>query len=166
MAEVTAKDNILHQPLTKTTCYPITKHCTPKEFPKDIIIWLTIPQHPTAYRPLGNHTVIKVDNFIIIPELGIGGAIEARTQDILHPHTSYLLDTGYIISQSELDELPTDFYNSSLRYVLETKSDTQRDILAAHIGNAILRQNNIIAALAAQTCRINQQVTHNHKLES
>lgn len=63
------------------------------------------------------------------------------------------MDTGYIISNKELQQIPKDIYKEATEYVSLTKSASQRDVLAGHIGQNIFMTNSIMTILQKQLCR-------------
>ena len=72
-------------------------HCIPMEQPDSPIIWdswesLGVKPHDyKIYHPMGTFPVKQVDNYFLVPGLGIGGAF------IKEEKGNFLLDTGYIV---------------------------------------------------------------------
>ena len=62
-----------------------------------------------------------------MPELAIGGGITSEDK-----RNTIFLDTGYIISNKGLEQIPKDIYKEATEYVSLTKNASQRDVLAGH----------------------------------
>ena len=68
--------------------------------------------------------VKQIDNYFLIPALGIGGS------SIKEDGNAYLLNSGYDVIKKDkgMYQIPEAFANYSKRYVPSTKSNTQRDL--------------------------------------
>ena len=78
----------IQQSLTVTRCRYSSFHCTPREMPLSTIIWPITSHRFSVYRSLGTFPIKLIQQFFLIPQLGIGGSLILRTRN------AYLLDTG------------------------------------------------------------------------
>ena len=84
-------DPRVQQKLTITDCYYRAHYCAPKESPDTKIVWHNVKHDSTIYHEMGIFPVKQIDNYFLIPNLGIGGS------SIEEDENAYLLDTGYQI---------------------------------------------------------------------
>ena len=86
-------NTIIHQKLSNTLCDYKDYECIPKENTLSVIIWNSSKHNFETFHSLGNHTIQRLNAFILIPALGLGGAVqfESSTKKILQ------LDNGYLI---------------------------------------------------------------------
>lgn len=154
-------DPIVHQPITSSDCTydkAFTKEyasCTPIENPKSKIIWKMPKQTelPEPYHSKGVHDIIKSNDWIFVPELALGGGINSIDKE-----NTIFLDTGYIISSKGLKDIPKNIYKEAIEYVTKTKSASQRDVLAGHIGQNIFMTNSIMTILQKQLCHSQRDI--------
>ena len=82
------------QQLTSTECIFLDRSCIPEEDPNTVIIWdgpYWNKHNSSVYHSMGEFPVKEINNYYLIPNLGVGGAA------IKKDHGGILLDTGYII---------------------------------------------------------------------
>ena len=117
-------DPHIHQSLTQTPCLYKKSYCIPQEYPKSLIIWPKVKHDSRLYHSMGIFPVKQIDNYFLIPALGIGGS------SIDEDENGILLNDGYqIIKQSKGTYHTTEsFNNHSKQYVRSTKSNVQRDL--------------------------------------
>ena len=137
------------QDLTGTACIYSHLACIPEEQPNSTITW--DPPYSwekeknhnfQVYHPMGRFAVKHVDNYFLIPNLGIGGAA------IKMEGGNILMDTGYIISNASESafyspdplknssrgamenflDIQSALLNFSKNYVKSTTSNVQRDL--------------------------------------
>ena len=121
---------------------------------------------------MGRFSVKQVDNYFLIPNLGIGGAA-IKTED-----GNTLLDTGYIISNASDSafysptkvnnssrngtgsflDLPSSFLNFSKNYVKSSTSNVQRDLGEGQLVRKLAHDYEVVKLLAAHNCRLNKEV--------
>lgn len=95
-----------------------------------------------------------MDNFILIPNLGIGGSI------ILDYKTSFLLDIGYKVLKfgNSTTFKRKEFDEKSKHYVETTKSNTQRDLGEGRFTKKIMEDQEVVSHLAASLCKSNDEI--------
>ena len=83
--------------------------------------------------------VKQIDNYFLIPNLGIGGS------SIEEDENAYLLDTGYQIIKKNKGtyHVPKAFANYSEQYVKSTKSDVQRDLGEGQLANEFMHEYEV-----------------------
>ena len=103
---------------------------------------------------MGKFPVKEINNYYLVPNLGIGGAA------IRKDHGGILLDTGYIIWNTTKGELhpPRSFMNYSKAYVKATRSNVQRDLGEGQLAGQLLQEYETLKLLAAHNCRLNKEV--------
>ena len=84
-------DPRVQQKLTSTDCYYRKNFCAPKESPDTKIVWTSAKHDSSIYHSMGIFPVKQIDNYFLVPNLGIGGS------SIEEDENAYLLDTGYQI---------------------------------------------------------------------
>lgn len=153
-ASLTGTSTIIRQEITSTTCRYHKFFCIPKESPKSPIIWLKSDHSFRAYTHVGTYQAKKLDNFILIPHLGIGGSI------ILDYQTSFLLDIGYKVIQigNYTSHSKDDFDEKSKQYVINTKSNVQRELGQGRFTANIIHEHEIVSHLAKSMCRNNADI--------
>ena len=96
-AQLTGNNIYIQQHLTHTHCRYARHHCRPREMKCSMIVWHPIRHDSRLYHSLGNYTADQIDNYILIPSLGISGTVEqTRGKSIA------ILDTGYILVRLKL----------------------------------------------------------------
>lgn len=106
------------------------------------------------------HNVTVVQNFVLIPSIGVGGSIIHRTEN------HWLLDVGYVIKQMttnkhEINKNILDkFYNYSRNYVKTTKSNVQRELAEGQLIRSLILENKLFSSISSLLCRINSKI-HN-----
>ena len=90
-------------------------------------------------------------NYILIPNLGIGGGIIEKNDNLL------LLDNGFVIVKpNATNTFHTCFFNISRNYVKHTTSSVQRDLAEGPISIALMHEADTLSIIAAQNCHANK----------
>ena len=82
-ASIRGDDQYLHQSLTTTHCRVNEQHCVPIETPSRMIVWTYSKNDTSLFRTLGIFSIKQVDNYILIPNLGIGGGNIEKNDNLL-----------------------------------------------------------------------------------
>ena len=103
---------------------------------------------------MGIFPVKQIDNYFLIPALGIGGS------SIDEDENGILLNDGYqIIKQNKGAYHTTEsFNNHSKQYVRSTKSNVQQDLGGGQLAKEFIRQYEIIKLLADHNCKVSKEV--------
>ena len=103
---------------------------------------------------MGIFPVKQIDNYFLVPNLGIGGS------SIQEDDNAYLLDIGYQIIKKGKGSfhVPKAFANYSKQYVESTKSNAQRDLGEGQLANEFIHEYEVVKLLASHNCRVSQEV--------
>ena len=85
---------------------------------------------------MGIFPVKQIDNYFLIPTLGIGGSSIDKDENAI------LLNDGYQIIKQKEDAYHTTetFSNHSKQYVRSTKSNAQRDLVGGQLAKEFSRE--------------------------
>lgn len=141
-------NRIFKQTVTSTPCKYDWMKCVPMELPQSISFWSKSKHSFDVYQNLGLFSVKRINNYFLIPHLGIGGSL------LVEMRNSYLLDTGYklITKFNGSYHSPPHFDNVSASYVTKTKSNIQRDIAQGRLAVELIHDHEVIAQLASTQC--------------
>ena len=155
-ATLEGDDKQLHQTLTSSKCNYHSHSCAPIEQPYSTIVWRNFNHKFTIYKNRGVFPVKQINNFFLVPSLGIGGTIVSETASA----SAYLLDTGFQIIRKNkgTSHIPQSFYNYSRQYVTHTKSNTQRDLGRGRIAQQFIHEHEIVTQLAHSLCLANKEL--------
>ena len=182
MGELVDTNPVIHQDVTNSICNYKYRFCRPVERTKSILTWNYRPLSINVFHGLGFFNVTKIDNYILIAKLGIGGSI------IRNVSGTYLLDVGYVVSRINIRNMakvsrrnknrdlytarqdfyelhkPQNksfkvhvlerFYNFSRKYVEKTKSNVQRSLDEGRLTSEIILLNEMIRTLANLQCQL------------
>jgi hypothetical protein len=148
-AVVRADEDVIHQALTTSKCRISEQFCIPKEDPKEIIVYDTIPALAGPYISLGIQEIVVAESLVSIPELGVGSSIDFRNDQQIS------LDGGYII---KMDENVTDVkklkdYNKSFKHTEGITPAIGVDRLAGQTADATAMLESRIASLERFMCK-------------
>ena len=103
---------------------------------------------------MGKFPVKAINNYYLVPNLGIGGPVIKKDQG------GILLDTGYMIWNTTKGELhpPKSFMNYSRAYVKATKCNVQRDLGEGQLAGQLLQEYETLKLLATHNCKLNKEV--------
>ena len=103
---------------------------------------------------MGVFAVKQIDNYFLIPALGVGGI------SIDEDEGGILLNDGYQIIKKSKGEYHTteSFNNHSKEYVRSTESNVQRDLGGGQLAQESIKQYEIIKLLADHNCRVSKEV--------
>ena len=159
IGQIYDEDPTIIQDLTDTTCNFTTRFCRPQEKPLGLITWFFKPLKIQIFNSLGHFNITRLHNYIVIPTLSIGGSIIRETEN------TWLLDVGYLVIKMKKDStFPTNksisdkFLKFSKDYVMNTKSNVQRELGEASLTNEMIWENKMISSLATMNCQTNQQL--------
>ena len=152
-------DHHLRNQITNTPCIYEDFHCIPEEEPLTQIIWDISNHKFTIYRDIGLDPAKRIRDYILIPLLGIAGAVTEEEGN------AALLETGYQIikTQNGTWHTPPKFENISREYVTQTVSNVQREISDAHITINFMHQHEITTQLASLICETNKELVRIQK---
>ena len=168
------ESEFIHQPVTRFSCKCSNFFCIPVERKHDIITWFKNKHRFNHYTSLGNYTIQKLDSFVIINSLNIGGAVQFSTKHLMQ------LDNGYRIKKiatkdnifsklkkthkqlQNLTDEDKEFYKKSLEYNKHVERDIHSAILSAHIASTLdLIRSNFVNMWKVQ-CQLRLQ---NHRFQ-
>ena len=146
----------IQQTLTVSQCNYYSFYCTPNEQPLSTIVWRSSKHTFTVFTNRGIFPVKQINNFFLIPALGIGGTTIKETGT----PPAYLLDTGYQVIQKNKGtfHVPLSFTNYSQQYVKHTKSNTQRDLGQGRVAQQFIHEHEIVTQLAHSLCLANKEL--------
>lgn len=103
MPYIEGDSSVIYQSITTTRCVLLKLRCAPKELPRSVLVW-QVPKNLDrhVYHSLGRYKVSLLDDFVLIPKLCIGGAIQINNTN------SLVLDNGYLLQLHE--ETPSAFH--------------------------------------------------------
>eukprot|EP00794_Sanderia_malayensis_P002358 gene2358-2718_t len=152
-----ADDPFIHQSVTSTTCNYRDMSCVPREKPATVIIWEPVHHNPSRFQPLGNYTIQILDDFVLIPKLAIGGAIQqTSSNDLL-----LQLDNGFLCELShQANHSCSQFFDRATTFLKTAKPSIYTDLLEAHITAALEAQRATMISSWDQLCK--QQTEFDH----
>ena len=187
MGELVDSNPVINQDVTSSICNYKYRFCRPVERSKSILTWNYRPLSISIFHNLGFFNVTKIDNYILIAPLGIGGSV------IRNVSGTYLLDMGYLVSctqnrdttknskrhkykgiqkarqdfyamrkyqnQSSKVTILEHFFNFSRDYVENTKSNVQRSLGEGRLTSEIILLNEMIRSLANLQCKTMGHIT-------
>ena len=156
-AYIQGDDTTIHQQFTEEECKITDEFCRPKEQKKGILVWEKKKHNFKIFNSLGQHEVHQFGTFFLIGNLGISG-VKLKEQGNM-----ILLENSYIIKRisGKIGQTKYDFQkfmNFSKTYAKTTEENVQREILEGRITRELIRENRIMATIAANLCRTKQEV--------
>ena len=148
--EIQDDDIIIRQTLTQSTCITKMQHCIPAELPLSVLVWLDVIRPVPLYQPIGILVVHQIDQYVVIPKIGVGGAIIKSTDNYM------LLDNTYVIemtSNHTKDKEEEEFRNFTRRYTKETTTSVEMELLEARLGKMFMQESNMMAAIGSIMCK-------------
>ena len=100
-AQLTGDDPWVHQSLTVTTCNYDKMWCIPKEMPLSVISWKATLHDKSLFKSLGEYKIHRLGDLVLVPKLGIGGAIRNQFSPSL-----FQLDNGFLIQVGKTEASP------------------------------------------------------------
>ena len=100
-AQLTGDDPWVHQSLTVTTCNYDKMWCVPKEMPLSVISWKATLHDKSLFKSLGEYKIHGLGDLVLVPKLGIGGAIRNQFSPSL-----FQLDNGFLIQVGKTEASP------------------------------------------------------------
>ena len=100
-AQLTGDDPWVHQSLTVTTCNYDKMWCVPKEMPLSVISWKATLHDKSLFKSLGEYKIHRLGDLVLVPKLGIGGAIRNQFSPSL-----FQLDNGFLIQVGKTEASP------------------------------------------------------------
>ena len=100
-AQLTGDDPWVHQSLTVTTCNYDKMWCVPKEMPLSVISWKATLHDKSLFKSLGEYKIHRLGDLVLVPKLGIGGAIRNQFNPNL-----FQLDNGFLIQVGKTEASP------------------------------------------------------------
>ena len=133
--ELIGDDAFIHQDLTVTHCRYNSFYCIPQELPKSAIVWHKVNHRTEQFQLLGNYTANHLEDFVLIPKLGIGGAVQSTSKDGVFIQ----LDNGYLCEKQHDNSSHkyVRFISMSAQFLKNAKPSLATDLLEAHITVAL-----------------------------
>ena len=143
-------DPTIHQDVTKTICRYDKFSCQPSELPSSILVWDKSLHNPSRFMELGNYTLHRLGDFILIPKLGIGGAIQNTSPD----NSYFQLDNGFLCKfhSTSVDSVRA-FTKQAKIFLKSAKPSVHTDLLEAHIAVTLEIQRASMISSWEQLCR-------------
>ena len=156
-AALYGSDKFIHQKITQSVCKYQSFTCVPREkvYAQSIITWFPVKHRFALFRYLGKYGVKRIQDFVYIPALAIGGSIT------LQHALSMLLDTGYKLYQEHHTHRPppnSTFEAVAEGYVTKSHFDVQNDLAEGNIGKDLLHTTETILHLAKSLCQNNKEM--------
>ena len=132
--ELVGADPFIHQDLTLSQCLYDNFSCAPKEKPHSVLVWPKVNHTRRRFQYLGNYTIHRVGDYILIPKLRIGGAVQSTSAD----GKFIQLDNGYLYQQHHSESSNyARFLAASIKYLRQAKPSLTTDLVEAHITVAL-----------------------------
>ena len=148
-------DPFIHQDVTTTTCSYKQFSCIPNERPNSAIVWHKTSHDRSRFLSLGNYSYQRLDDFLLIPKLGIGGAVQSTSRN------GYFLqlDNGFLCElrphhKSNYDK----FVQLATKFLKDAAPSTTTDLLEAHIAVALEAQRNTMIRAWEQLCHQQKEI--------
>ena len=138
--ELVGDDSFIHQPLTHNTCYYRNFSSSPSEIPTSQIVWLPSNHFFQRFRDPGLYDIQQLSDFILIPRLDFGGAIQ-NTQNC---GLLFLLDNSFLVVRRK----PT----PSAKFLSNACPMLQSGLLEAHLTLILENQRSNMISLWDQFC--------------
>ena len=151
-ASLQGDDRYIHQQLTQTNCYYSNFTCIPVESPLTQIIWPNVTHRFSLYHKLGVYPIKRIRDFVLIPQLGIGGSILYRTFSTL------LLDTGYKIYIRKTRNSTPRFDTMAYGYLKKAHMNVRADLTEGKFVQDMIHNTETLLHLAHTTCNTNKEI--------
>ena len=156
---IEGRNNEIHQSLTKTSCQYNEFSCVPQEEPLSVVVWKNASHDATSFHTIGTYPIQRVGDYMLIPPLNIGGAIQLEQND----GNFKQLDNNYVIlrnsSSVNTSRLP-DFYTLAKEQASKTSSGEHAALLTGYLVATfdIIFQNS--RALWHHSCQLKTEILH------
>ena len=155
--ELVGDDPFIHQDLTITNCKYLNFNCIPEELRDSVVIWHKVDHRTQRFQLLGNYTAHLLEDFILVPDLGIGGAIQSTSQD----GKLLQLDNGYLCEkQHDVTNNYACFLYKTTQFQKQAKPNIHTDLLEAHITVALEMQHTMLIRSWESICAQESQIGH------
>ena len=132
--------------------------CRSKEQKYDWIVWNRVPQDTSIFHSLGKLEVHQTANFIMVSELGIGGSIIRKENNLILLDNTYVLKT--VNNSNPYGNISFAIFAED--YAWKTRSNIQKELLEGRISKEFMRKSQLMTTLAGMLCWVNADV---HKLQ-
>ena len=149
------KSDVILQTITQTICHYKNKYCVPKEKPKAVIVFSTAKHIFQNYKYLGIYKIRQVNQYILIPDLSIAGAIVFHTKD------HFLLDVGVKIIKPNAKE-DIKFSNFSEEFTKEETFNRGQEMTEAKFIKDAIKNSENVFQLTDSICNINKKINKLH----
>ena len=106
--------------------------CVPQEEPLSVVVWKNASHDATSFHTIGTYPIQRLGDYVLIPPLKIGGAIQLEQND----GNFIQLDNNYVIlrnsSSVNTSRLP-DFYSHAKEQASKTSSGEHAALLTGHL---------------------------------
>ena len=150
IGSITGDQEQVAQTVTVSTCKYKSFSCKPKELPNSVIIWEKVKHRFTPYRNLGRFHIKLLNEFILVPALGIGGSIVTKTRYTLY------LDAGYRIRNTTKHATGRLITVADKMFAGERLS-AREDVSEGRFINQMLKTTDILMQLQHSLCKENQR---------
>ena len=146
----------IHQSLTKTSCQYNDFSYIPQEEPLSVVVWKNAFHDATSFHNIGTYPIQRVGDYVLIPPLNIGGAIQLEQNDgnFIQPDNNYIiLRNDSFVNASRVP----DVYSCK---TTKTSSDEHAALLTGHLVATfdIIFQN--YRALGRHTFNLQSEILH------
>ena len=148
--ELIGDDAFIHQDLTVTHRRYNSFYCIPQEPPKSAIVWHRVNHRTEQFQLLGNYTAHRLEDFVLIPKFGIGGAVQSTSKDGVFIQ----LDNGYLFEKQHDNSSNkyARFISMSVQFLKNAKPSLATDLLEAHITVALEMQRTALIKSCESIC--------------
>ena len=140
-AQLRGNSSVVEQCVTDTVCSELRiastlRFCVPQEAQFSIIVWFNTGHDFCEMQLLGNYTVNRIDNYVLIPALRAGVAI----QTVLDKGNILQLDTGLLLKNHHAHVF-TNLYHNMVTYAKTTQNTGVLALFEAHYTATLIHQS-------------------------
>ena len=124
-----------------------------------MIVWARVKHIFTIFEKIGEFEISEINKFVFIPQMGEGGSIIKETSKTL------LLNNGLVVLRGPTNDTSdknlldrSEVMNFSRKFVKNSKSNVQLNLLEGKIGLELLRSNKLLSAVAGSICKTNAKM--------
>ena len=160
VSSVMGDSPLLQQSITSTRCSVYRRWCTPSELPNSVIVWdLPKEMDRRLYHERGVHEVSRIGDFVLIPSLKIGGAVQQEDE-----RGSISLDNGIVLEVlGDTKSTFSKLLNSAKNLSRVAPADAHAALLEAHIALAMEQERLNLISVWQTICILESKVSNIEK---
>ena len=106
----------------------------------------------SSFKNLGQFTINLIHGLVLIPELGIGSAIQKQKGNYI------TLDNGYLITKLSILPNKSESFDFAMYYNKLIRSSTQMDLYGGHLEKELMSQILKVSGLNKFVCELENEV--------